>query len=88
MLKSKESVELNDKIAMSTVGLTSKCWDIGQGLKTFALDLNNYPRELDWKDLKFIHEQVDELMEVNYKISEIIEAQDNLRRQNLTKTEN
>ena len=88
MLKSKESVELNDKIAISTVGLTSKCWDIGQGLKTFALDLNNYPRELDWKDLKFMHEQVDDLMELYYKISEIIEAQDNLRRQNLTKTEN
>ena len=68
--------------------LTSKCWDIGQGLKTFALDLNGFPRELDWKDLKFMHEQVDDLMELYYKISEIIEAQDNLRRQNLTKTEN
>ena len=88
MLKSKESVELNDKIAMSIVGLTSKCWDIGQGLKTFALDLNGYPRELDWKDLKFMREQVDDLMELYYKISEIIEAQDNLSRQNLTKTEN
>ena len=87
MLKSKESVELNDKIAISTVGLTSKCWDIGQGLKTFALDLNNYPRELNWKDLEFMHEQVDDLMGLYYKISEMSEAQDNLRRQNLTKTE-
>ena len=68
--------------------LTSKCWDIGQGLKTFALDLNGFPRDLTWEDLKFMHEQVNDLMELYYKISEIIEAQDNLRRQNLTKTEN
>ena len=76
--------EINVKIRK----LTSKCWDIGAGLRTFAFDLNGYPRELDWKDLKFMHEQVDDLMELYYKISEIIEAQDNLRRQNLTKTEN
>ena len=76
--------EINVKIRK----LTSKCWDIGTGLRTFAFDLNGYPRELDWKDLKFMHEQVDDLMELYYKISEIIEAQDNLRRQNLTKTEN
>lgn len=68
--------------------LTSKCWDIASGLKTFALDLDGFPRGLDWKDLKFMHEQVDDLMELYYKISEIIEAQDNLRRQNLTNTEN
>ena len=68
--------------------LTSKCWDIGSGLRTFAFDLNGYPRKLDWKDLKFIREQSEDLMELYYKISEIIEAQDNLRRQNLTKTEN
>ena len=73
--------EINEKIRK----LTSKCWDIGTGLRTFAFDLNGYPRELDWK---FMHEQVDDLMELYYKISEIIEAQDNLRRQNLTKTEN
>lgn len=76
--------EINVKIRK----LTSKCWDIGQGLKTFALDTDRFPRELDWKDLKFMHEQVDDLMELYYRISEIIEAQDNLRRQNLTKTEN
>ena len=76
--------EINEKIRK----LTSKCWDIGTGLRTFAFDLNGYPRELDWKDLKFMHEQVDDLMELYYKISEIIEAQDNLRRQNLTNTEN
>ena len=76
--------EINAKIRK----LTSKCWDIGSGLRTFAFDLNGYPRELNWKDLKFMHEQVDDLMELYYKISEIIEAQDNLRRQNLTKTEN
>ena len=75
--------EINVKIRK----LTSKCWDIGTGLRTFAFDLNGYPRELDWKDLKFMHEQVDDLMELYFKISEIIEAQDNLRRQNLTKTE-
>ena len=68
--------------------LTSKCWDIGSGLRTFAFDLNGYPREQERKELKFMQEQVDDLMELYYKISEIIEAQDNLRRQNLTKTEN
>ena len=77
-----------EEINASIRKLTSKCWDIGEGLKTFAFDLNNFPRELDWKDLKFMHEQVDNLMELYYKISEIIEAQDNLRRQNLTNTEN
>ena len=76
--------EINVKIRK----LTSKCWDIGSGLRTFAFDLNGYPRKLDWKDLTFMHEQADDLMELYYKISEIIEAQDNLRRQNLTKTEN
>ena len=77
--------EINEKIRK----LTSKCWDIGQGLKTFALDLNGYPRELNRKDLIFMHEQADDLMELYYEISEIIKAQqDNLRRQNLTKTEN
>ena len=88
MLKSKESVELNDKIAISTVGLTSKCWDIGQGLKTFALDLNGFPRDLTWEDLVFMRDQAKDLMRCYFEISEIIEAQDNLRRQNLTKTEN
>ena len=88
MLKSKESVELNDKIAISIVGLTSKCWDIGQGLKTFALDLNGFPRDLTWEDLKFMRDQAEDLMRCYFEISEIIEAQDNLRRQNLTKTEN
>ena len=68
--------------------LTSKCWDIGQGLKTFALDLNGFPRDLTWEDLGFMRDQSEDLMELYYKISEIIEAQDNLRRQNLTKTEN
>ena len=75
--------EINVKIRK----LTSKCWDIGQGLKTFALDLDRFPRELDWKDLQFIRNQSQDLMYCYYKISEIIEAQDNLRRQNLTKTE-
>ena len=76
-----------EEINASIRKLNSKCWDIGQGLKTFALDLNGFPRDLTWKDLKFMREQVDDLMELYYKISEIIEAQDNLRRQNLTKTE-
>ena len=76
--------EINVKIRE----LTSKCWDIGQGLKTFALDLNGFPRDLTWEDLKFMRDQSEDLMELYYKISEIIEAQDNLRRQNLTKTEN
>ena len=75
--------EINERISK----LTSKCWDIGSGLRTFALDLNSFWRELDWKDSKFMREQVDDLMEIYYKISEIIEAQDNLRRQNLTQTE-
>ena len=75
--------EINVKIRK----LTSKCWDIGSGLRTFAFDLNGYPRELDWKDLKFMRDQSEDLMELYYKISEIIEAQDILRRQNLTKTE-
>ena len=88
MLKSKKSEKMDDNILSSVYSLTSKCWDIGTGLRTFAFDLNGYPRELDWKDLKFMHEQVDDLMELYYKISEIIEAQDNLRRQNLTNTEN
>ena len=88
MLTSKKSEKMDDKILSSVYSLTSKCWDIGTGLRTFAFDLNGYPRELDWKDLKFMHEQVDDLMELYYKISEIIEAQDNLRRQNLTNTEN
>ena len=88
MLTSKKSEKMDDKILNSIYSLTSKCWDIGSGLRTFAFDLNGYPRELDWKDMKFMHEQVDDLMELYYKISEIIEAQDNLRRQNLTKTEN
>lgn len=68
--------------------LTSQCWDIASGLKTFALDIDTWPRELDWKDLKFIRDQAEDLMRCYYKISEIIEAQDILRRQNLTKTEN
>ena len=68
--------------------LTSKCWDIGQGLKTFALDLNGFPRDLTWEDLVFMRDQAKDLMRCYFKISEIIEAQDNLRRQNLTKTEN
>ena len=76
--------EINVKIRK----LTSKCWDVGNGLRTFAFDLNGYPRELDWKDLEFMREQADDLMRCYFKISEIIEAQDNLRRQNLTKTEN
>lgn len=68
--------------------LTSKCWDIGEGLKTFALDTDRFPRELDWEDLEFMRDQAEDLMRCYYKISEIIEAQDNLRRQNLTNTEN
>lgn len=88
MLTSEEYVKMKDEIVNSVHSLTSKCWDISSGLKTFALDLDGFPRELNWKDLKFMHEQVDDLMELYYKISEIIEAQDNLRRQNLTKTEN
>ena len=87
MLTSKKSEKMDDKILSSVYSLTSKCWDIGTGLRTFAFDLNGYPRDLDWKDLKFMREQVDDLMEIYYKISEIIEAQDNLRRQNLTQTE-
>ena len=42
--------------------LTSKCWDIGEGLKTFALDLNGFPRPLDWQDLKFMREQAEAIM--------------------------
>ena len=76
--------EINVKIRK----LTSKCWDIGEGLKTFALDTDRFPRELTWKDLQFMRDQSEDLMYCYYKISEIIEAQDNLRRQNLTKTEN
>lgn len=76
--------EINVKIRK----LTSKCWDIGQGLKTFALDTDRFPRELTWKDLEFIRNQSEDLMYCCCKISEIIEAQYNLRRQNLTKTEN
>ena len=77
--------EINEKIRK----LTSKCWDIGSGLRTFAFDLNGYPRELNRKDLIFMNEQIDDLMDLYYEISEIIKAQqDNLRRQNLTKTEN
>lgn len=76
--------EINVKIRK----LTSKCWDIGEGLKTFALDTDRFPRELDWEDLEFMRDQAEDLMRCYYKISEIIEAQDNLRRQNLTKTEN
>lgn len=76
--------EINVKIRK----LTSKCWDIGEGLKTFALDTDRFPRELDWEDLEFMRDQAEDLMRCYYKISDIIEAQDNLRRQNLTKTEN
>lgn len=76
--------EINVKIRK----LTSKCWDIGEGLKTFALDTDRFPRELDWEDLEFMRDQAEDLMRCYYKISEIIEAQDILRRQNLTKTEN
>ena len=75
--------EINVKIRK----LTSKCWDIGQGLKTFALDLNGFPRNLTWEDLVFMRDQAEDLMRCYFEISEIIEAQDNLRRQNLTKTE-
>ena len=67
--------------------LTNECSYIGEGLNTFAFDLDNYPRELTWKDLTFVRDQANFLMELYYEISEIIEAQDNLRRQNLTKTE-
>lgn len=76
-----------EEINASIRKLTSKCWDIGEGLKTFALDTDRFPRELDWKDLEFMRDQAEDLMRCYYKISEIIEAQDNLRRQNLTKTE-
>ena len=76
--------EINVKIRK----LTSKCWDIGQGLKTFALDTDRFPRELTWKDLEFMRDQAEDLMSCCCRISEIIEAQYNLRRQNLTKTEN
>ena len=68
--------------------LTNECSYIGEGLNTFAFDLDNYPRELTWKDLTFVRDQANFLMELYYEISEIIEAQDNLRRQNLTNTEN
>ena len=57
--------------------LTSKCWDIGEGLKTFALDLNGFPRPLDWQDLKFMRQWAEA----------IIEAQDNARTQKLTNSE-
>ena len=87
MLTSKKSEKMDDKILSSVYSLTSKCWDIGSGLRTFAFDLNGYPRELNWKDLKFIRDQAEDLMHCYFQISEIIEAQDNLRRQNLTKTE-
>lgn len=76
--------EINVKIRK----LTSKCWDISSGLKTFALDTDRFPRELTWEDLEFMRDQAEDLMRCYYKISEIIEAQDNLRRQNLTNTEN
>ena len=68
--------------------LTNECSYIGEGLNTFAFDLDNYPRELTWKDMEFVRDQAGALMELYFEISEIIEAQDNLRRQNLTKTEN
>ena len=67
--------------------LTSKCWDIGEGLKTFALDLTGFPRPLDWQDLKFMREQAEAIMGCYYRISEIIEAQDNARTQKLTNSE-
>ena len=88
MLTSKKSEKMDDEILNSVYSLTSKCWDIGTGLRTFAFDLNGYPRELNRKDLIFMNEQIDDLMDLYYEISEIIKAQqDNLRRQNLTKTE-
>lgn len=77
-----------EKINAEIRKFTSRCWDISQGLKTFALDLNSFPRELDWDDWEFIRGQAEDLIRCYYKISEIIEAQDNLRSQNLTKTEN
>lgn len=77
-----------EEIDVKICKLTGKCWDIGEGLKTFALDTDRFPRELDGKDLEFMRDQAEDLMRCYYKISEIIEAQDNLRRQNLTKTEN
>lgn len=67
--------------------LTSKCWDIGEGLKTFALDLNSSPRPLDWEELRFMREQAEAIMGCYYRISEIIEAQDNARTQKLTNSE-
>ena len=67
--------------------LTSKCWDIGEGLKTFALDRSGFPRPLDWQDLKFMREQAEAIMGCYYRISEIIEAQDNARTQKLTNSE-
>ena len=87
MLTSKKSEKMDDKILSSVYSLTSKCWDIGSGLKTFALDLNGFPRDLTWEDLVFMRDQAKDLMDCYFEISEIIEAQDNLRRQNLTKTE-
>ena len=76
--------EINGRIRK----LTSQCWDIANGLKTFALDLDGFPRELDWKDMEFMRDQAEDVMRCYFRISKIIEAQDNLRRQNLTKTEN
>ena len=78
---------MNQEIREKIDELTNECSYIGEGLKTFAFDLDNYPRELTWKDLNFVRDQAGALMYYYYKISEIIEAQDNLRRQNLTKTE-
>ena len=77
------SEEIREKIDELTIG----CSYIGKGLDTFAFDLDKYPRELTWKDLNFVRDQAGDLMMLYYKISEIIEAQDNLRRQNLTNTE-
>lgn len=77
-----------DEINAEIRKLTSRCWDISSGLKTFALDVDTFPRELNWKDMVFMRDQAEDLMSFYYKISEIIEAQDNLRRQNLTNTEN
>ena len=77
-----------EAINARTRKLTSKCWDIGSGLRTFALDLNDFPRELDWEDLEFMRDQAEDIMRCYSQISEIIDAQDILRRQNLTKTEN
>ena len=77
-----------EEINARTRKLTSKCWDIGSGLRTFAFDVNGFPRELTWEDMKFMRDQAEDIMRCYFQISEIIEAQDNLRRQNLTKTEN